>query len=81
MTSKNTCYNCIHFFRHYIKRGSKLVAVTCGTCLKVKKPKIFSACEIWEKAPTDDINNELIKIRLKEILNRLNDIALLLENS
>lgn len=86
---KNSCENCAHFARHYIKSNSaQIVPINCGHCLnhylsakeRRQVPNIYD-CQSWqpkEIAETKKIQS--IRMSIHFISQRLNEIVLLLND-
>lgn len=78
---ENSCENCIHFARYYRKLGVKMKATIHGDCLRILKSKL-EPCKYWEEnveITKEHMEQKIVK-SLKEIENRLDYIAVLLDS-
>lgn len=79
------CNNCHYYLRHYVKSSLGLHQVCCGHCtfdFKHLRKKYLpdSVCENWKKNNRQAEHVEKVKNYIKNVSNRLDEFAILLEN-
>lgn len=82
-----SCYNCKHFYQHYVMRKDKIRPIGCGHCLgrkiKVKELSKFpfeEGCELWadNKAKVEE-RKEFLTDMLKAMAEQIHHIELMLK--
>jgi len=78
-SKQKTCENCKNFRRHYIVSEGRIKAVSCGSCVRYKKPRYKTDCDYREIKLTVD-SKKTIEVCLKNALQLL-ESAMILSNS
>ena len=85
--AEKSCANCSFYSQHFSKWETCYRPVNCGHCLnlnvdkKSKKTVPFYVCEYWEDIEIKkEARKQTIKETLRAMSERLNEIALILED-
>ena len=83
----NSCINCKHFLRYYVKTSRGYVGTRLGHCAKrnlaVDKTKNFPfdvACKQWIIDDRDEKLEQSVKKTLNSIYKKLDEISLILKS-
>ncbi len=79
---EKTCTNCRYYSQHYSKQNTRYDIVCCGHCINKNNKKMKPIpCEYWEDvAIKKEERKESIKDTIRFMSERLNDIAMILQD-
>lgn len=83
---EKSCKNCCYYLEHYVKLDTSYLNIHSGHCRNIynkdrHKKRELILCEYWEHISVKkEIRKNSIKETIEFMCNRLNEIAMLLED-